>query len=115
MLNPPAGLESGDSFTDRSPPQARQEEAGGRREGRKEGRRRDHSALFKNEYPTRGGLRNKLCGEKHVFCVWGWAIPVHFHKTPQDGIRTSSLKPPRDKGFEKVWGGPTPLTGISVF
>ena len=58
MLGPPAGLESGDSFTYRSPPQAKHEETGGRREGR-----RASSPLFKtNTQPWRVG--NKARGRR---------------------------------------------------
>eukprot|EP00959_Pyramimonas_sp_CCMP1952_P430623 9019034-Pyramimonas_sp.AAC.1 len=48
----PAGRENGDSFTGRSPPQARQEEAGGEGGGREEWK---PHCFIQNEYPTKEG------------------------------------------------------------
>eukprot|EP00959_Pyramimonas_sp_CCMP1952_P077864 1627661-Pyramimonas_sp.AAC.1 len=49
VLGPPAGLEHGDAFADRSPPQGRQEEAGREVVWRKEWR--PHCSI-QNECPT---------------------------------------------------------------
>jgi hypothetical protein len=79
VLGPPAGLENGDSFTDRSPPQARQEEAGREgKGGRKEGV--ETTLLYSKRIPNQGGL-GKIDGDDFLgnfLSCWVYVLTI-FH------------------------------------